>query len=179
MFEIILGGQLSNPICEYCIIWFLWNFLLSWWLNKSIFREEAFHRDGLQKEWRGGKTIFDQKSKIIKFNFLSNFFVKYFSTIGEYIGFKMEFFFQNISTQYSRTSGICLTSLDQLKRSLCSGMTKESAEVIWIIWWITFTFKHFINQQYFLRVCFCDLCQQTGETIQENCCWKLRKERLR
>ena len=29
-------------------------FLLNWWLNKSISREKAFHRDGLQEEWRGG-----------------------------------------------------------------------------------------------------------------------------
>ena len=27
---------------------------------------------------------------------------------------------------------------------------------------------NFMNQQYLLRLCICDLCQQTGESIQEN-----------
>ena len=43
MFEIILGGQLWNPICEYCIICFLWSWMFPFecfdWINQFAERK--------------------------------------------------------------------------------------------------------------------------------------------
>ena len=79
-------------------------FLLNWWLNKSISREKAFHRDGLQEEWRRGEN------KILPSPWSFSIKVK---NIDIYAILLQKMY----SIECSRIFVKCLTSSAQLRRS--------------------------------------------------------------